>query len=65
MNVNQAKDRIEELSKELEGHNHQYYVLSQPTISDFEFDQLLKELERLEEEFPLLALPNSPTKRVG
>ena len=65
MNVNQAKDRIEELSMELEGHNHQYYVLSQPTISDFEFDQLLKELERLEEEFPLLALPNSPTKRVG
>lgn len=60
-----ARKRIEELSKELHEHNYKYYVLSAPTISDYEFDLKLKELEKLEQEFPEFADPNSPTKRVG
>ncbi len=60
-----ASQRIAELTQQLNEYNHQYYVLSQPTISDFEFDTLLKELEQLETENPTLAAPNSPTKRVG
>ena len=59
------KNRIVELSKIITEHNHNYYVLSLPTISDFEFDQLLKELEQLEKENPEFAEDNSPTKRVG
>ena len=61
----QALRRIAELSKELEEHNHRYYVLADPVISDQEFDMRLKELERLEQEWPAFASPNSPTQRVG
>lgn len=60
-----AKERIEKLSKELEQHNYNYYVLDTPTISDFEYDHMLRELEDLEKEYPQFAQPNSPTKRVG
>ncbi|MFM7023830.1 MAG: NAD-dependent DNA ligase LigA [Flavobacteriales bacterium] len=60
-----AQQRIAALSQELEEHNHRYYILSSPTISDYDFDMLLKELQQLEEQFPELALENSPTKRVG
>ena len=60
-----AARRIEELSRELEYHNHRYYVLADPEISDQQFDFLLKELEQLEARFPELADPNSPTQRVG
>lgn len=56
---------IESLRKELEEYNYQYYVLSNPTISDYEFDMKLKELERLETENPEFFDPNSPTQRVG
>lgn len=65
MNSDIAKSRIASLTSELNEHNHRYYVLNQPVISDFEFDQMLKELEQLEAQFPGLADPNSPTKRVG
>lgn len=65
MTQDQARQRIEALTTELNEHNHRYYVLNQPTISDYEFDQLLKELEQLESVHPDLASPNSPTKRVG
>jgi DNA ligase (NAD+) len=65
MNSDIAKSRIASLTSELNEHNHRYYVLNQPVISDFEFDQMLKELEQLEAQFPDLADPNSPTKRVG
>ncbi len=65
MNSDQARKRIEELSHELHLHNHRYYVLNSPTISDYDFDMMLKELQQLEESFPELADPNSPTKRVG
>ena len=57
--------KIAELSAALNAHNHAYYVLNQPLISDFEFDALLKELEALEQQYPQFANPNSPTKRVG
>jgi len=59
------KLKIEELANTLNEHNHDYYVLNNPTISDFEFDTLLKELEQLEKQHPEFASPNSPTKRVG
>jgi DNA ligase (NAD+) len=63
--MDSARNRIAELTTALNEHNHRYYVLNAPTISDFEFDQLLKELEELEKAHPELADANSPTKRVG
>ncbi|MBP7408019.1 MAG: NAD-dependent DNA ligase LigA [Flavobacteriales bacterium] len=65
MERKEAEERIRELSRELEEHNHRYYVLAQPIISDLEFDFKLKELEALEKEWPEFASPNSPTQRVG
>jgi len=65
MNKEEAASRIATLSKELEQHNYRYYVSNAPTISDYEFDQLLKELEKLEKDYPEFAFENSPTKRVG
>jgi DNA ligase (NAD+) len=65
MNVAQVKSEIDRLVNELNHHNQLYYVQNQPEISDFEFDQLLKKLEKLEIEFPEFASENSPTKRVG
>lgn len=57
--------KIQELREELRQHNHNYYVLDKPTISDYEFDIKLKELEKLEEENPQFYDANSPTQRVG
>lgn len=65
MNADAAKERIEALTAELHEHNHRYYVRNAPTISDYEFDMLLEELQKLEQEFPEFASDNSPTKRVG
>ncbi len=65
MNAAQVKSEIDRLVNELNHHNQLYYVQNQPEISDFEFDQLLKKLEKLEIEFPEFASENSPTKRVG
>lgn len=65
MTQDEAKTRIEYLTEELTKHNYLYYVLSQPEIGDMEFDFLLKELEKLEAEYPELTSPNSPTKKVG
>ena len=65
MTPEQAGKRIEDLRKQLHRHNYDYYVKSSPAISDFEFDQLLKELQRLEEAFPRFRDENSPTRRVG
>lgn len=59
------KERIAGLRKELNQHNYDYYVLDNATISDFEFDIKLKELESLENQFPEYFDPNSPTQRVG
>ena len=65
MTREEAKTRIDQLCKELQDHNYAYYVLAQPKISDFEFDQKLKELEKLEAEFPEFLRPDSPSHRVG
>lgn len=65
MQQEEAKARIQQLSDELNYHNHLYYVESNPQLSDYEFDLLLKELSDLEMQFPALADSNSPTKRVG
>ena len=61
----EAKQRIQELTDLLNDANYRYYVLDDPTMPDFEYDRLLRELEVLESENPSLALPNSPTQRVG
>lgn len=65
MDKNEAKQRISELREEINRHNHDYYVMNSPTITDREFDMLLKELEKLEKEFPEFTDAQSPTQRVG
>lgn len=65
MEKDTIKQHILALREELEQHNYRYYVLSQPSIGDFEFDMKLKELEKLEAENPEFFDPNSPTQRVG
>jgi len=64
MNMN-VQEKIIELRNELNAHNYNYYVLDNATISDFEFDIKLKELEKLEQENPIFFDANSPTQRVG
>ena len=59
------KDRILELRKALEYHNYKYYIENAPEISDREFDGLMHDLEKLEEKYPEMYDPNSPTQRVG
>jgi len=61
----EAKHRIEELFELIEEHNHRYYVLAQPIISDYEFDMMLEELIKLEKEYPEFLKPDSPSQRVG
>lgn len=63
--MNEIEVRIKALSETLERHNYNYYVLSAPTVSDREFDEMLKELQALEEAHPEYADPHSPTQRVG
>lgn len=65
MNKDEAKEEILRLSKEINYHNHLYYVESNPQISDYEFDKLLEKLQELEKQFPEFAFESSPTKRVG
>lgn len=65
MNREEARQRIGQLTAEINLHNHNYYDLSMPTITDYEFDRLLEELIRLEKEFPEFADPASPSQRVG
>jgi DNA ligase (NAD+) len=59
------KKRVKKLREEIEYHNNRYYILDQPEISDAQYDRLMRELEKLEEEYPKLRSPNSPTQRVG
>ncbi len=61
----EAASRVQELRDRLHYHNYRYYVLDDPVVSDAEYDRLLKELQRLEEEYPELTTPDSPTQRVG
>ena len=59
------KQRIEQLRREIEFHNHRYYVLDAPEISDAKYDDLFRQLQQLEDEHPKLRSPDSPTQRVG
>ncbi len=63
--INNAELRVAELSREIREHDHNYYVLATPTITDLDYDRKLRELTDLEKEFPELATPDSPTKRLG
>lgn len=65
MNIEEAKKEVEKLRKEINYHNYRYYVLNEPVISDFEYDGLVKKLKELEQQFPELITPDSPTQRVG
>ena len=60
-----AEKRINELSATIDEHSYKYYVLDNPDISDYDFDMMMQELKKLEEQFPELVRPESPTKRVG
>ena len=61
----EAQERHRELSEEIEDARWRYYVLDDPTLSDSDFDHRLRELEGLEEQFPELRTPDSPTPKVG
>lgn len=63
--TSEARERVEFLRREIDRHNYRYHVLDQPEISDAEFDELLRELQQLEEKYPQLQDPDSPTSRVG
>jgi len=65
MKQSEAKTLIEKLRKEIATHNHNYYVLNKPSISDFEYDILLNELDTLEKKFPEYIVNDSPTRMVG
>lgn len=65
MDTTTIKARIDQLTRELKEHNHRYYILAAPTITDYEFDTLLRELQDLEAAHPALRRPDSPTLRVG
>ena len=65
MKKSEAKSRIEQLSAELKRHNHNYYVLNSPEITDFQYDLLMLELQELEKMFPEFASNDSPTVNVG
>ena len=61
----EAKRRVEELREQINHHSYRYHVLDDPEVSDFDYDQLVNELIALEDEFPELITPDSPTQRVG
>src|ERR1700739_2519095 len=58
-------ERVAKLREEILAHEHRYYVLDRPSVSDAEFDRLMNELKELEAEHPEIATPDSPTQRVG
>jgi DNA ligase (NAD+) len=65
MEPEKAKERIEKLRAEINHHNYRYYVLDDPEVADAEYDALMRELQRLEAEYPQFLTPDSPTQRVG
>jgi DNA ligase (NAD+) len=65
MEPDEAKQRIEKLRAEINHHNYRYYVLDSPEVSDAEYDELMRELQGLEAEYPQFLTPDSPTQRVG
>jgi DNA ligase (NAD+) len=65
MDIRFARERVSQLRKELDEHNHRYYVLAQPVISDSDYDRMMNELIELERKFPEFFDPSSPSQRVG
>ena len=65
MNTTQLSARMEELRQEIRYHNHRYYVLNEPLVSDSEYDQLMVELRKIEDQHPEWITPDSPTQRAG
>lgn len=65
MTLKEAQARHAQLAAEIRRHDHAYYVVGKPNITDYEYDQLFKQLQDLEKEFPQLVTPESPTQRVG
>ena len=65
MTIEEINKRILTLTQEINQHNHNYHVLDHPTISDYDYDMLLRELVKLEEQYPEQKQPDSPTQRVG
>jgi len=65
MDLGKVKERIEQLRALINHHNYRYYVLDSPEISDTEYDELMRELKQLEEQYPQFLTPDSPTQRVG
>jgi len=65
MDLAEAKEKIDQLRAEINRHNYLYYVLDSPEISDAEYDELMRELKKLEEQYPQFVTPDSPTQRVG
>lgn len=65
MDIEKAKQEIQKLKKEIQYHDWRYYVLKDPVISDAEYDRLVQRLIQLEQQFPELVTPDSPTQRVG
>ncbi len=65
ISLEEARSRANELSREIEEHNYSYYVLDDPSIDDFEYDALMRELKDLEALYPQLVTPDSPTQHVG
>jgi len=65
VDFNQLKQRIEKLRAEINHHNYRYYVLDSPEVSDAEYDEMMRELQGLEAEYPRFLTPDSPTQRVG
>ncbi len=63
--TSEARERHARLSETVEDHRWRYHVMDQPTIADGEFDRLMRQLEALEDEFPELRTPDSPTQHVG
>ena len=64
-NIEEIRQRLQQLRSDIELHNYRYYVLDQPTIPDAEYDKLFRELQRIEQDYPSLITVDSPTQRVG
>ena len=60
-----VRQRADELRRRIHYHDHRYYVLDDPVISDYEYDLLMQELKAIEAQYPELVTPNSPSQRVG
>ena len=63
--IEAVQQQLDQLRQQIEQFNYQYYVLDAPTVSDAEYDRLFRKLQRVEQDYPQLVTPDSPTQRVG